>query len=445
MVTSTDRRRRTMAFIGAVNHEVRTWLGNVAGELFTGREVVVGCSGNFTIEQILTRQATPATIWGNDVSLYSSVLGAYLSGQDFPLRIKSERLSFVEPYLSTTEDKAASVLVLSEALQYEPEKNLYQTRIWKHYAGAFAFGIYHAETLKKLRGLREKIRLDRYTSRDIWDLLDEISPQSVVVAFLPTYAGGYEKMFKRMEELLEWDRPEYTLIDAERKEAIIRRLTTFDYLYIDDKRREDLPLRCMVEKGRFKTVYLYSNMETPGQYVRPSIGIMPATYPMLDETHEITEASDLTLQRTKNNVINYYRNLYLAKGIDYVNGDECFLVFIDGLLFGFLVFVINKFATADIYLLADFVVPCERYPRLSKLLLLVSKSREVRLLLEVKYLRPIATILTTAFTDKPVSMKYRGPYKLHSRKEGRLNYIAETGQHNLKEVVPLWLKKYHKK
>jgi hypothetical protein len=37
---------------------------------------------------------------------------------------------------------------------------------------------------------------------------------------------------------------------------------------------------------------------------------MPATYPVIDETHEITEASALRPQRTKNNVINYYRNLY---------------------------------------------------------------------------------------------------------------------------------------
>lgn len=431
-----------MSFIGAVNHEVRIFLGNMADRFFSGRQVVVGCSGNFTVEQIITRKSSPASIWGNDVSLYSSVLGAYLSGQDFRLEISDDRISFVEAFLSTVEEKAATILVLSEALQHEKEKNLFQTRLWRHYSTGFPQ--YHAATIEKLRKLRGNIRVDQYTSRDLWDLLADIPSESVVVAFLPTYSGGYEKIFKRMEQVFDWDRPSYTVIDEERKEALIRRIASFDYLYIDDKRRPDLPLRCVVEKGHFKTVYVYSNLSGEGHWMRKSVGIESANYPLLTNEHEITPSSVLSLERTKNNVINYYRNLYLAKGIDYTDGNDCFLVFVDGRLFGFLIFVINKFETADIYLLADFVVQVERYPKLSKLLLLVTKSQEIRLLLEAKYLRSIRTVLTTAFTEKPVSMKYRGPYKLHSRKPGRLNYIAEIGATTLKEVIPLWLKKYNK-
>ena len=72
-----------MSFIGSVNAETRKWLGN-NGPAFDGRQVYVGCSGAFTVEQLLTRYAPKAKIWGNDVSLYSGVLGAYLAGQTFP-------------------------------------------------------------------------------------------------------------------------------------------------------------------------------------------------------------------------------------------------------------------------------------------------------------------------------------------------------------------------
>jgi hypothetical protein len=48
------------------------------------------------------------------------------------------------------------------------------------------------------------------------------------------------------------------------------------------------------------------------------------------------------------------------------------------------------------------------------------------------------------FTDKPVSMKYRGLYKLARRDEGKLVYETQMGIHDLKAVVPLWLKKYQK-
>ena len=64
-----------MSFIGSINAETRKWLGN-NGAAFEDRQVYVGCSGNFTVEQLISRYAPKARIWGNDVSLYSGALGA---------------------------------------------------------------------------------------------------------------------------------------------------------------------------------------------------------------------------------------------------------------------------------------------------------------------------------------------------------------------------------
>ena len=62
-----------MPFVGAINSEVRRWIGNIA-PIFDKKSIVIGCSGNFTIEQILTRRSKPKYLWGNDVSLYSSII-----------------------------------------------------------------------------------------------------------------------------------------------------------------------------------------------------------------------------------------------------------------------------------------------------------------------------------------------------------------------------------
>ena len=43
-----------MSFIGSINAETRKWLGN-NGPAFDGRQVYVGCSGAFTVEQILSK------------------------------------------------------------------------------------------------------------------------------------------------------------------------------------------------------------------------------------------------------------------------------------------------------------------------------------------------------------------------------------------------------
>jgi hypothetical protein len=51
---------------------------------------------------------------------------------------------------------------------------------------------------------------------------------------------------------------------------------------------------------------------------------------------------------------------------------------------------------------------------------------------------------TTAFTDKPVSMKYRGVFDLHSRTEGRLNYLGEAGKWSLEDALTWWRKTQQK-
>ena len=40
----------------------------------------------------------------------------------------------------------------------------------------------------------------------------------------------------------------------------------------------------------------------------------------------------------------------------------------------------------------------------------------------------LAYIGTTAFTDKPVSMKYRGLFEVHNRGEGYINYMGQAGR-----------------
>ena len=292
-----------MSFIGSINAETRKWLGN-KGHAFDGRKVYVGCSGAFTVEQIISRYAPKARMWGNDVSLYSSALGAYLANQSFRLEVQEEKFAWIEPYLADEEAKAAAVMVLFEVLKYEKANNLFKQRHWAHYLNNFQK--FHQDTIAKLRERKQEIRLEAYTSRDIYDLLDEMPPDAVAVAFLPTYAGGYERMFKRLEEIFAWDRPEYGMIDADRKVAILEKMKTRDYLFLDDKVWEDLPQVAVVRKARMKPVYIYSNMAAL------RLGVMKqqrhaefVPFARLSDADEITPESKVTVTPTTNRVVNY--------------------------------------------------------------------------------------------------------------------------------------------
>ena len=135
--------------------------------------------------------------------------------------------------------------------------------------------------------------------------------------------------------------------------------------------------------------------------------------------------------------MNYYRDVYLSKGVGIpADGEAPFAVAVDGKVFGFLIFARMQ-GRGDVYLLADFVVNSTRYRRLAKLLLLVIQTREMRRMMEEKFLlenSPRAR--TMVFTDKPVSMKYRGLFKLARRDPGKLVYETELGIQRFERGYP---------
>lgn len=159
---------------------------------------------------------------------------------------------------------------------------------------------------------------------------------------------------------------------------------------------------------------------------------------------EIYPSWPVTIRETDINTLNHYRSLYLSKKITPGSGSPAYLVFAGTKLFGFLIFqpysVRNKIH--EIYMLSDFVVPSTRYPRLAKLLLMITQCREMKALIEERLLMIYDGILTTAFTEKPVSMKYRGIYTLHKRGKGFLNYRTDFHDTSTQEVIYLWSKKY---
>ncbi len=83
------------------------------------------------------------------------------------------------------------------------------------------------------------------------------------------------------------------------------------------------------------------------------------------------------------------------RGVDIPADGEVPLVgAVDGRVFGSLIYSRMQ-GSGDVYLLADFVVNSTRYRRLAKLLLLVTQTREVRPLLEEKFLLEISKCRTT--------------------------------------------------
>ena len=216
--------------------------------------------------------------------------------------MQEEKFAGQQPDLADEEAKAAAVMVLFEVLKYEKANYLFKQRHWAHYLNNFQK--FHQDTIAKLRDRKQEIRLEAYTSRASIYLLDEMPPNSVAIAFLPTYAGGYERMFKRLEEIFAWDPAGIRHDRRQRKVAILEKMKARDYLFLYDKVWEDLPQVAVVCKARMKPVYIYSNMAAL------RLGVMKqqrhadfVPYARLSDADEITPASKRTVTPTSNRVV----------------------------------------------------------------------------------------------------------------------------------------------
>ncbi|MEW6115645.1 MAG: hypothetical protein AB1553_01935 [Nitrospirota bacterium] len=431
-----------MSFIGSINDRLRQFFWTHAGRL-DGRRCYIGCSGNFTIEQIISRRCSNVEIYSNDVSLYSSALGHMLAGKSFDMEITNPELSWANEYIRRgAAEGVGTLLLLLEMLKYEKRKSAFAERMWQSYLINFE-GLLD-KTLQRIQKASEHIRIKEYTMVDVFDYYPR--PDGVSIGFLPTYVGGYEKLFARLEESVQWQSPRYELLTTERREASVQKMLDGDYILYDDRER-DLPCIARVDLFGRKTVYIYSNLDVRQGVFRKKINEKVPRYEILMPDEEIAHDAEVKLLQVDLPTINHYRNMFLSKKIQPGSGDPCFLAFAGDKVFGFLIFQTysKKGGPSDeIYLLSDFVVPSTRYRRLAKLLLLAVKCREVKQLLDEKQIREFGSILTTAFTDKPVSMKYRGVFELAKRGEGFLNYRAEFDNTSLKEVIQLWMKKYEK-
>lgn len=433
-------------FVGSINSKIRNLLFTEK-QLFQDKKVCVGCSGNFTIEQILS--GMNCEILSNDISLYSSLVGNHLAGKPMRAEILDDSYAWLAPYIEGGGvGRIAAVSLLFEMLKHEKGNNLQQIRMFSHYRNNF--DDFFDKSCAKIQEALKTIKIDDYTMVDVYALYRDLPDDWLRVAFLPTYVGGYEKLYARLESVISWDPPAYESLTKERYEETATFMRRGQYLYFADYDRNEDNLFAIVKTGRLKNVYLYSNLPFKKSYILPYAKYEKNEYAYLPDNYEITEKSRITFIITDNKSLNYYKNLFLKKGIDYAGGISPLIVCLDGYVFGFLLFDEIQYgrdrekSIRGIYLLSDFVINSP-INKISKLLLLTTKTKELQKLFREKFIQSFDFILTTAFTDKPVSMKYRGVYDLMKRGKGFLQYTTSCGTITAEEAVKTWIRKYKKR
>ena len=197
-------------FIGAVPMPVVNQLLRSV-DCSSWREIFVCCSGSFRVDRALKERYPQKAVRGNDVSLVSSAVGTLLTGGELAIAFK-DRLAFIEEReFADYAWRVAAVIVALRLSQFSG-KNAYAQGHFEHCRQNF--DTYLAKAHEKVLQLRSGVQLDEYCAGDFRDHADRAMREGAGIAgFMPTYKGGYERMYRFLDENTDWPRPSFRTWD----------------------------------------------------------------------------------------------------------------------------------------------------------------------------------------------------------------------------------------
>jgi hypothetical protein len=425
-------------FVGSVPRQAAEQIVRVVPFAEWG-QVFVGCSGSFRVDRAVTQAHPTVAVHSNDVSLLTCSLGALATGATFDIAFKG-RLAFIEDHVRQGRfaERAAAVQVALEMAKYKGSNGFAEAH-FAHYRERF--DDFLAPAVARLESFLQGLRLASFHAGDFRDQGRRAAERGGgVLAFPPTYKNGYERLYKFVDDNTDWARPSYDIWDPAKLEDWLDELDAAEvrYCVLTDHLLDRHPPVTVYRGASNKPVYTFA--DRAGTSVRRASGkVAPFRYEIVDAA-TVTPRSEVTIVEAKAPQMNFLKNIYLAKGIAHTPGLANFLVLIDGKLAGGFIYEKDKFGDPAVYLLSDFaLVPRSK---LSKLIAMLATSETLIRLMEIRLVRRIETVKTTAFTDRPVSMKYRGIFELESRKPGKLSYASKVRRQAPAEIYAEWFARF---
>ena len=432
-----------MAFTGSLNTEAR----KVVSEIVNGwnaEKFYIGCSGNYTVEQLI--QQKDAEIYSNDIALYSVAIGRYLTGQSLDVALLGDELAFMQAYISTPLDLIATLMLCTQYFQFEGKATPYHERMANHYRQHFPE--LHAATVEKNKPLLDSIKIKDFQACDVLDFARSAPDEAAFICYPPTYRGGYEKLYKRINQAFVWAWPKYRVFDGDSFYELISIARKKNYwCIIKDAQIEDLKdYLCAIvsTSDRAKPVYVYAS---PNKRTILDISSKKLSPFRVERLNKNKIAWPICFEKINKEQLDLLRDEYLNKNIAQGKAGLNIVLYASGYVFGACSFTLNAdFNTRDdaapVYLVADFAVSGTQYKRLSKLVLATVCSTEMKSFLEGYFCMNVPAVKTAVFSQKAVSMKYRGIFELRTRKAGQLNYVGQLGKWTLKEGFEWWMKNH---
>lgn len=429
-------------FQGTIPGPMRSIVRETAQQWPVG-PVYIPCCGNFTIERSLS--GLGFALHSSDVSIYTTAIGRWLTGQPAGIRLRDEsreQLGWLEGSLDGGIGTVAALMLGTRFLASVDRDGLWHQRVVHSYREQWQAK--HTETTEKLG--RTDLQLSSYQAEDVRSWLQTVPSDAPVCSFPPFYGGGYEKLYEPLNTHFDWDAPEYAPLSDDDVVSVLGAITDRPYwLTASNHDVEELRphLRGVIKATpRAAPFYVYAS-KAPTRIVAPRQPIDPVTVPRLRKGEPIQ--GPLTLAILKPGQFNALRSRYLNPRIAPGAANLAVAVKAAGRIIGVFAMSPSTYTPDEVYLLSDFAVAPTNYPRLSKLIVLAATSAEAQLLCQRAFSRRVRAVSTTAFSNNPVSMKYRGLLRLTKRAPAtddawkfQLQYQGPMGGHDLAAAYSTW-------
>lgn len=430
-------------FTGTTPPEVRIILQDLMKGV-KGKDVFVGCSGNYTTDKIMS--AMGYNVHSNDVSLYSKLIADLLLETDTDVEcVNPELRNVFDTWEEGKYKKLVQVMFAMKVAQFHQRENNYQEEMFNAFIEQSK--TYYHNTVTKLEKGALDFTISSFYYGDFLDFLKNKRGKGVGISFPPTYKGGYEKLFSYIEESFKYEHAPYNIFDPKEGGAIFKGLLeTDENIIYSDREWDDLSeyLSGKIKLGPAKhPVYIYSSIKRDNHYyIERDKSVKPSHIHILPVDYDFRKNTIITIVPCPVNDVNYYKAFYMANKVNYSTGGDFGIVFMaDGKAFGFASFSKQLSTLTRVFIQSDFVVN-SKTKRLSKLLIMLLKSHDVRKVIAKKLFNYYDGLKTTVYTTNPVSMKYRGVFALDRREEGKLIYTADFVEQSLNELYQLWLRKF---
>lgn len=432
-------------FTGTTPPEVKVLLQELMGKVPTGDNVFIGCSGNYTTDKVMAGMGF--AVHSNDVSLYSKLIADILLNQDTtPMVCTNADLK--DAFAGWEEGiykKLCMVMFAMRITNFAECKNEYQKEMYDTFLEQSE--VYYHNTIEKLEKGALNFHIEDFFFGDFLDFLKEKQGKGVGISFPPTYKGGYEKLYQFVEKSFEYQHAPYNVFDPKTADKVFKELleTDLNIIYSD----REWPILAKWLAGKIKLgankhpVYIYSSVsERNHYYIERNANMKGSKIAIMPTDYVFTPESKVTVQVCAVSDVNYYKAFYMANKVNYSTGGDLGLAFlVDGKAFGFASFSKQLSTLSQIFEQSDFVVNSDT-KRLSKMLLMLIKTRDVRRLIARAMMNYYDSLKTTVYTKAPVSMKYRGVFDLDRRDEGKLMYTAKFTEQTISEAYAEWYSRY---